>query len=120
MSAIPIQDFDLCSQRDFITKDTDRRAFLDNSATKRVFGLKAYYKNGVSGVIGAVRQVVYDSPRFCHARSGNDDEGRSQCVEGLRLLDFARISDELEAKQLIHTANQVFSGIEAVRVHLEH
>ena len=59
--AIPIQDFNLRAQRNLFAKHPDGGSFFDDPSAECVFGLKAYYKNGVARIVCAVREVVNNS-----------------------------------------------------------
>ena len=56
--AIPVQHLNLGAQRNLFAEHLDGGSFFHDPSAEGVFGLKAYYKNGVAGIACAVQQVV--------------------------------------------------------------
>ena len=64
--AVAIDDLYAGMQRNILAKNVKNRLPLDYSPAESVFGLKANYEYGVSGIARALGKVVKDSPIFHH------------------------------------------------------
>src|SRR5215831_20722011 len=82
-----IEAHDLCSPGCRDAKNGDNIPSFNQSATERMFRLKADDGDDIGFVLDCVFEVVQNTTAFAHPRGGNDDTWAFHGVEALTVID---------------------------------
>src|SRR5690242_10264713 len=102
MRAVPVNDFDFCTQWNFFAEDLEHWTLFNDSPAKCVFRLESDYEDRIPWIRRTGYQVMQDATGFYHSRRCNYDHRAFRRVDRFRFLHVPREVEQRKLEQLAH------------------